>query len=113
MVNPNIRGHTGDGLSMRLFFPIVSSTKQNLNTKSSTETEIVEVDDYMPDVLCTRYCLYAQGYIICENIVYQDNKCAIILENNDKVSISKCTKHINIRYYFVTYCIEKDELSIE
>jgi hypothetical protein len=38
-VHPNMRGHTGGGLSLGRGFPIVSSTKQKLNTRSSTETE--------------------------------------------------------------------------
>ena len=35
-VNTNIRGHTGVGLSMGRGFPIMTSTKQKLNTRSST-----------------------------------------------------------------------------
>ena len=38
--------------------------------RSFTETEIVAVDDCMPDVLWTRYWLNAQGYGVFENIVY-------------------------------------------
>jgi hypothetical protein len=37
-VHPNMRGHSGGGLSLGRGFPIVSSTKQKLNTQSSTET---------------------------------------------------------------------------
>ena len=64
----------------------------------------------MPAVLWTRYWLDTQIYNVFENIVYQDNKSAIILENNGKASRSKRTKHINIRYYFVTDHIEKYEI---
>jgi hypothetical protein len=35
-VHPNMRGHLGGGLSLGRGFPIVSSTKQKLNTRSST-----------------------------------------------------------------------------
>ena len=35
------------------------------------------------------------------------------MEKNGKSSISKRKKHIKIIYYFVTYCIEKYELSLE
>jgi hypothetical protein len=45
-VYPNIRGHSGGGLSLGRGFPIVSSTKQKLNTRSSTETEIKGADDF-------------------------------------------------------------------
>jgi hypothetical protein len=37
-VHPNLRGHSGGGLSMGRGFPIVGSTKQKLNTRSSTES---------------------------------------------------------------------------
>jgi hypothetical protein len=37
-VNPNMGGHSGGGLSLGRGFTIVSSTKQKLNTRSSTET---------------------------------------------------------------------------
>ena len=94
-------------------FPIVSSTKQTLNTRSSTESEIVGVDDCMPAVLWTRYFMEAQGYGIQENIVFQDNKSAILMEKNGKASSSKRTKHINIRYYFVTDPINKKDLKVE
>ena len=55
----------------------------------------------------------AQSYGICENIVFQDNQSAILLEKNGKASSSKRTKHINIRYFFVTDRIAKKELSVE
>jgi hypothetical protein len=44
VVHPNMRGHSGGGLSLGRGFPIVSSTKEKLNTRSSTETEIVGAD---------------------------------------------------------------------
>ena len=69
------------------------------------------MDYCMPVVLCTRYSLDAQGYDIFDHIVYQDNKSAIILENNSKSSSRKRMKHINTRYYFVTDFIERYELS--
>ena len=35
------------------------------------------------------------------------------MENNDKSSSSKHTKHINIRYFFVTDRIHKEDMSVE
>ena len=78
-----------------------------MNMQSSTETEIGAVDDFMAAILWIRYWLDAQGYDIFENIVYKDNKGAIILEKNGKASSSKYKSHMNIIYYFVTYSIEK------
>ena len=112
-VHPNIRGHTGGGLSLGRGFPTVMSMKQKLNTKSSTETELVSVDECMPAVLWTRYFMDAQTYGVIENLVFQDNMSAILMEKNGKASSSKRTKHINIRYYFVTDRIKNKELSIK
>ena len=108
-----MRGHTGAGLSLGRGFPLSHSGKQKLNTRSSTESELVAVDDLMPEVLWTRQFLQEQGYAVKENIVYQDNQAAILLEKNGKLSSGKRTKHINTRYFFVTDRIEKGDLTVE
>jgi hypothetical protein len=112
-VHPNMRGHTGGGLSMGRGFQITTSTKQKLNTRSSTEAELLGVDDLMPAICWTCYFMEAQGYKVTENIVYQDNQSAILLERNGKASSSKRTKHINIRYFFVTDRVKNQELTVE
>ena len=93
-------------------FPIVSSTKQKINTKSSTECELVGGDDFMPAICWTRYFVDAQAYHVVDNIMFQDNKSSILLEKNGKASSSKRTKHINVRYFFITDRIAKGELSV-
>jgi hypothetical protein len=94
--HPEMRGHTGGGLTLGCGFPIVSSTKQKLNTRSSTETELVRVDHCMPAICWTHYFLQAQGPEVQEKIVYQDNRSAILLKKNGKASSSKRMEHINI-----------------
>jgi hypothetical protein len=111
-VHPNMRGHSGGGLSLGQVFPIVSSTKQKLNTRGSTETEIVGADDFMPAICWTRYFMKAQGCDVKDNILFQDNNNSIILEKNGKASSSKSTKHINIRYLFITDRVRKEEVSV-
>ena len=106
-MHSNMRGHTGGGLTMGRGFPIVSSTKQKLNTRSSTESELVGVDDMMPSILWTRYFLTAQGYKVSDNVIFQDNRSTMLLERNGKASSSKRTKHINVRYFFITDRIPK------
>ena len=51
--------------------------------------------------------------MIQNNVIYQDNQSAIRLEKNCKQSNSKRTMHINIRYYFITDRIMKQEASVE
>ena len=53
-VHLNIRGHSGGGLTMGRGFLITASKKQKLNTQSSTESEVVGVDDFMPGIIWTR-----------------------------------------------------------
>jgi hypothetical protein len=45
----------------------------------------------------------AQGYQVQDNILFHDNKSAILVEKNGKALSSKHTKHINIRYLFISY----------
>ena len=94
-------------------YPINHSGKQKLNTRSSTESEVVGVDDLMPAILWTRLFMEAQGYDVKENLIYQDNKAAILLEKNGKASSGKRTKHINIRFFFDTDRILKGDVSVE
>jgi hypothetical protein len=86
-----------------------TSTRQKLNTKSSTEAELVGVNDVMPQALWTRYFLEAQGYKVTDNVIFQDNQSAILLEKNGRASSSKRTRHINIRYFFVADRIAQGE----
>jgi hypothetical protein len=54
----------------------------------------------------------AQGYQVQDNILFQDNKSAILLEMNGKASSSKHTKHINIQYFFITDHVDKGNVSL-
>ncbi len=50
-VHLNMCGHNGGGMTMGRGFPILVPTKQKLNTKSSTKSELVGIDDMMPIIL--------------------------------------------------------------
>ena len=112
-VHPDFKSHTGAVMSMGSGALISGSQKQKLNTRSSTEGEFVGVDDVIAKVLWTRLFLEEQGYEIEKNVLYQDNKSAILLEKNGKRSSGKRTRAINIRYFFVTDQIEKGLVSVE
>jgi hypothetical protein len=93
--------HTGGMASLGQGALMPTYTRQKLNTRSSIETELVAADDMMPQIMWTNYFLEAQGYGLTQTILYQDNRSAILLEKNGKMSSSKRTKHVNIRYYFI------------
>ena len=92
---------------------LVKSSKQKLNSRSSTEAELIGVDDAITMILWTKLFMEKQGYEIDENIIYQDNKSAILLEKNGRKSAGKRSRAINIRYFFVTDHVEKGNVSIE
>jgi hypothetical protein len=108
-----MRSHTGGVLSLGKGAIYATSTRQKVATKSSTEAELVGVSDVLSQVIWTRYFLEAQGYTVKDSIVYQDNQSAMLMEKNGRASSGKRTRHINIRYFFVTDRVENRELSIE
>ena len=67
----------------------------------------------MPAIIWTWNFLQDQGFDIKDNIVYQDNQSAILLERNGRASSGRRTRHINIRYFFVTDQVKGGELQIE
>jgi hypothetical protein len=99
-------------LTMGRGFPLDKLTKHKLNTRSSTESEIVAVDDLIPQILWTRLFMKAQGFVVRDNILYQDNKSVMLLETNGKSLSSKHTRHIEIRYYYVAGRIAKGDLRV-
>jgi hypothetical protein len=114
-VHPDFKSHTDATMSFTDGKGAVQSVsrKQKLNTKSSTEAELVGVDDISVMILWTMLFLEAQGYEIEKNKLYQDNKSAIILEENGKKSSSKRTRALNIHYFFLTDQVEKRNVIIE
>jgi hypothetical protein len=111
-VHPDFKSHTGATMTFGSGAPITMSRKQKLNTRSSTEAELVGADDAINQVLWTRLFMESQGYTIKSNILYQDNKSAILLEKNGKRSSSKRTRAINIRYFFITDQVEKGNMEV-
>ena len=87
----------------------MKSRNNKLNINSLPEEKLVGVDDVPTQVIWIRYFLKEQGYMIHDDIIYQYNQSAIKLDNNGKQSSSKRTRYINIRYYFITDRIMKQE----
>ncbi len=88
------------------------SWKQKINTKSSTEAELVGVDDALLGyILWVRYFMQEQGYDMDPSLLYQDNMSAILLETNGRASSSKRTKHIKVKYYLIKDKVGQNEIT--
>ena len=82
---------------------ISKSSGQKMNTKNSSESELVGVDDLLPTVLRTKYFIEAQGYNAEHNIMYQDNESMLKMLINGKKSCTPRSKHIKANFLAKDY----------
>ena len=85
---------------------------QKLNTKSSTEAEVVGVSDCLTYNIWIFLLIEAQGCDIKQNILFQDNQSAINMEKNGKKSCTGKSRHIDICYFFSKDRIWSNKISI-
>ena len=119
-VHNDMKSHTGGVMTLGSGALIAMSTKQKLNTTSSTEAELVGVSDSMPFNMWCTYFFKAQGQEVGEgnivvgkrNVLYQDNESCIKLAKNGKSSSTKRTRHIHIRYFAITDRVKNKEIEI-
>jgi Reverse transcriptase (RNA-dependent DNA polymerase) len=111
-VHPDMKSHTGGVMSFGLGGFVCKSSKQKLNTKSSTEAEVVGASDYLPNTLWIQMFLADQGYVLDSNILEQDNESAMRLEKNGRMSAGQKSRHINIRYFWIKDRTEQNNIEI-
>ena len=111
-IHTDMRSHTGGVISFGRGGLICKSKKQNINTKSSTEAELIGASDYLPHTLYVKLFMAAQGYPIDEAIFHQDNESAIKMEQNGKASCGQRSRHIDIRYFFITDHAKRHSINI-
>jgi hypothetical protein len=112
-VHPDFKSHTSATMTLGKGAMQSIARKQKMNVQSSTEGKLVAVNNAATMILWTKLFLEAQGYNVEKNIVYQDNKSAILLETNGKKSSGKRTRTLNICYFFITDQVEKGNVQIE
>ena len=120
-VHPDCKSHTGTSLTLGHGSALSMSCKQKINTKSLTEAELVGVDSAMTFVMWMKHFFESQVKQMNEGsklkplgsdtIIEQDNTSAIQLEKNEWKSSSRRTKHIDVRYFYVTECLKKRDVS--
>jgi hypothetical protein len=110
-VHGDFKSHTGAIMTLGKGTVTSISTKQKVNTRSSTESELVGIDDVIAKMLWTKLMIEAQGFKV-KNIAHRDNTSSMKLEENGKASSGKRTRHFNIKYFYVTDLIKRKEVSI-
>jgi hypothetical protein len=110
-VHTDYRSHTGMVITLGSGGTDIRSTKQKLNTKSSTEAELVALSDMCGKVIWHREFLIGQGMNPPPARVYQDNQSTIALVENGK-SNSDRTRHVSIRYFWVKDRIRNQEIEV-
>ena len=79
-----MRSHTDGFMTMGTGEAHFQYSKQKLNTKISTEANLVGFYDVLTQVIWTWYFLKEHGYKIRDNVIYQDNQSTIKLEKNGR-----------------------------
>ena len=109
----DMRGQTGGCILLDKGVLHSRSSKQSINTKSSTETELVGNSDYLPYVIWTLNFLQEQGYKVQKRTLYQDNQSTIKMLKNGKRSCGKQSRHILIRYFWICDRLMKEQVKVE
>ena len=112
-IHNDMKSHTRITLTMAKGTIYGGSLKHKLNSKSSTEAELISVFNGINQVLWMKYFLEYQWYVVNSSTIYQDNEASILLKWNGKRSSKKGTRFINIHYFFITDKVQNGEVDIE
>ncbi|KAI2512474.1 Reverse transcriptase (RNA-dependent DNA polymerase) [Fragilaria crotonensis] len=112
-VHRDYKSHTGATMTLGKGVLSSVSTKQKVMSRSSTEAELVGLDDVISKILWSKLFIVAQGYNVKTTIIYRDNTSAMKLEENGKSSSGKRTRHFHIKYFYITDLIRRNEVTIE
>ena len=112
-VHPDMRSHTGAIMTLGKGAVTSVSSKQKVNARNSTEAELIGIDGIISNVLWTKRFMEHQVIKVKKNIVFQDNKSTILLAENGRHSAGKRSRHLNIKYFYITDKLEQKEMEIQ
>ncbi len=107
----DMRSRTGCVLICCGYYVGAWSSKQSLNTKSSTESELVGATDECGWVIWAQNWANSQGYKLPAPVIYQDNTSMMdILKRGPGAQLR--TRHVSIRYHFLGDLLRRGEVEI-
>ena len=92
---------------------ISQSLKQKVNSRSSTEAELIGVNDMIAKVVWTTNFAKMQGLRPGRSTLYQDNEASIVLETKGIAFAGKRMKHLNIKYFFIKDLVDRGDPKVE
>jgi len=107
----DMRGQSGAVLIAGDCAVLFRSIKRKVNTRSSTELELIAVDDALPNIQWVRSFMKEQGYDL-DTEIKEDNQSTMLLMKNGRLSSGKRTKHFDIRYFYVKDLIDRKIITI-
>ena len=111
-VHADGKSHTGSSITLGKGAVHARSVKQKIVTKSSTEAEMVALSDEASRGLWCNLFLEQQGYKLPPLKQLQDNQSTICLGNKGSATAAR-TRHINIRYFWITDYVDRGEMCLE
>ena len=111
-VHHDMKSHTGACTTLGKGSVYVSSCKQSIVAKSSTEAEMIAVSDHAGELIAQNEFYIHQCGSDKPAILYQDNQSTIRLLRNGKSSSDR-TKHIKIRYFWLKDRIDNKDVLVE
>jgi hypothetical protein len=112
-VHKEMRSHMGAVMTLGHGAIISDLTKQKVNARSLTKSEMIAVDDTIAKLLQTKKFIEAQGHKVKANIIYQDNTSAMKLELHGKASSGKRTRHFDIKFFYFTDLIKRNKMQVK
>lgn len=101
-------GDLGNGEGGLLF---AASKKQRIVARSSAEAELIAIHDCIDRLIMIRNVSIELGMDPLPAVIHQDNKSTIMLAQHGG-ALSKRSKHINLRYFYVSEKVEANQVSI-
>ena len=84
-----------------------------IRDRSSTESEHVGTSEYLPKNIFFEQFMKGQGFTLKSNTIAKDNQLEIKLLKNGRDSCTWNSKHIAIKYFWVTDKIKSEEIDIQ
>ena len=112
-VHEDMKGHTGGIITFGTGVIDQKSSTQKMNSRSSTETEQIGTSEYLPKNIYFEMFMEGQGYKLKSNILCKDNSSEIKLIKNGSDSCTWNSKHIAVKYFWVTDRIKNGNIQVQ